>query len=496
MSALQSKQEENLKAAGETPALVGYITMAMKLNPNLERACGFAAGILSGKMGRELRRKISEGNLRLYSGISDVISNFAKKWDGACPELGRALDLIQSSTNERVQSSRARTLDRAMNLALEGARDRMRKFSSSIHLPVLLLYCMGVLVPLILVGILPVLSVMGGGLGLVQIVALYCFILPLLVYVLSRQILSKRPSGMEPPILSVEGFSPRPLLASASVAIPFLVPAFFIRDTPDVSGLAALWGVVLAVSVYFFLTSAPAFRRWKEALEMEEQLPDALIHVGNRVAEGRPAEEAFEQHSRSSGGKGLGRVLGRAAASVRVGGMGLRASLFDESRGALREVHSEVVRGVLGMLVDFMEKSTRAAGEAMLQAAEHLRKLGEVRAEMRRMMEEVVGSMRSVALFFGPLVASVTARMQGVLSSKAASATFLGSGMPPTAFFLVLAVYTVILAALLTDFSVQLEFGEDRVARRVAVASAIPVALGVFTAGSILGGQALSSLVG
>jgi len=493
---LVSKSSEDLKAAGEAPALVSYMTMAMKLSPNLERACGFAAGLLKGKMGDDLRRKISEGNLRLYSGTGEAISKFAKSWGKTCPELERSLYLIQSSANEREPSSRARTLDRALDLALEGARERLRKFATSIHLPTLLLYCMGVLMPMILVGILPVLSVTGGGIELPHIVALYCFIIPLLVYMLSRQILSKRPSSMEPPSLEVEEYSYRAILISVAVAFPFVALAVLFRASPDIAGLAALWGVTLAVSSYFYMTSARAFRSWKETTKMEEELPDALVQLGNRIGEGRPAEEAFEQFSRTSGVEGLGKVFREAATNVRLGGMGLRASHFDESRGALRHVHSNMVGGVLHMIVDFMERSTKAAGEAMLQTAEHLRRLGEVRAEMKRMMGEIVSSMRSVAIFFAPLIASVTARMQGVLASKTASSAFLGSEISPPAFLIVLGIYTLILAVLLTNYAVEIEFGEDRVAKRMAIASALPVALGVFTAGAILGGQMLTSVVG
>jgi len=496
MQLLQSKGTDDLKAAGEAPALVSYLTMAMKLSPNLERACGFAVRLLKGRMGDDLKRKISEGNLRLYSGTSEALSKFAKGWGKTCPELERAVHLVQSSASEREPSNRARTLDRALDLALEGARERLRKFSASIHTPTLLLYCMGVLMPMILVGILPVLSVTGGGIGLPQIVVLYCVVIPLLVYMLSRQILSKRPSSLDPPSVNVDEYSPKAILVSIAVAIPFVILACIFRASPEIAGLAVLWSVALAVSAYFHMTSARAFRSWTETTKMEDELPDALVQLGNRIGEGRPAEEAFEQFARTTGEKGLGSVFREAAANVRLGGMGLRASLFDESRGALAHVHSDMISGILRMLVDFMERSTKAAGDAMLQTAEHLRKLGEVRAEMKRMMGEIVSSMRSVALFFAPLIASVTAKMQGVLASKTASSAFLGSEIPPAAFLIVLGVYILILAVLLTNYVVEIEFGEDRVAKRVAIANALPVALGVFTAGAVIGGQALSSLVG
>jgi hypothetical protein len=39
------------------------------------------------------------------------------------------------------------------------------------------------------------------------------------------------------------------------------------------------------------------------------------------------------------------------------------------------------------------------------------------------------------------------------------------------------------------------ELGEDRLAKRIAIASALPVALGVFTVDAIVGGQMLGALI-
>jgi hypothetical protein len=60
----------------------------------------------------------------------------------------------------------------------------------------------------------------------------------------------------------------------------------------------------------------------------------------------------------------------------------------------------------------------------------------------------------------------------------------------------VLGIYIVLLTAILINYVVEIELGEDGLAKRMAVASALPVALGVFTAGAILGGQMLGALIG
>ena len=70
------------------------------------------------------------------------------------------------------------------------------------------------------------------------------------------------------------------------------------------------------------------------------------------------------------------------------------------------------------------------------------------------------------------------------------------TGISPPAFLFVLGAYIVILTAILINYAVEIELGDDRLAKRMAIASALPVALGVFTAGAILGGQMIGAMIG
>lgn len=473
---------------------MNYLTMAMKLNPNLERAIEFTCEQLGGEMGRDLKRRYLESRL---NGGGEVLRGFAEGWRDVCPEIERAVYLIESSVGERDAENRARTLDRALGLVLEGTRERMRKFASSIHLPTLMIYSIGVLVPLVLVALLPTFSMIGGGIGLAPVAAIYLVILPLVVYLLSCQVLSKRPNALDPTDVPTE--PPSVQLLAISVAIfsaPTAVAAFF-GFSKEISSLMVIWGAVSAVSVFLYLTSVRAFRTREEVSKMEDEFCDALVQFGNRVSEGRPAEDVFSNLKEGMKGSSLEGVFKKAASNVRFGGAGLDSSLFDEEEGALAGVNSRMISGIMDMLVSFVERSTRAAGRAVLQVADHLRRLMEIKAEIKRMLGDIVASMRSVAIFFAPLVASVTAKIQEILSTKATGGQFLGSaGIKPAEFTLVLAVYSLVLTALLMNYAVELELGRDRVVKRTVIAVSLPIALGVFTAGLALAGLALGALVG
>lgn len=471
--------------------------MAMKVTPNLERACVFASEQLGGRLGQDLRKKMSECHMRLYSSAEEALSKFSQRWGRAYPELGRAVYLIRSSVSELRKSSRERTLDRSLQLVLQGARRRVREFSSNISLPTLLIYSLGILLPLVFVVILPVLSVIELQMGLAQVAFIYCFLLPFLVWILSNNVLSRRPATYSPPNVSIEASRLHSALKAIVVLIPAPAICFWLDAPPDFKTLAVLWGIVLGLSAFLYFSSAQAYRRREEIVQMEEEFSDALVQLGNRISEERPAEEALRHVAVTMGGSKLAGVFMAAASNVSLGGMGLRAALFDETRGALRRVNSSMICGTLKMLVDLIERSTRTAGEAILQTAQHLRELKEAREEMRRSMAEVVTSMRSVAIFFAPLITSIAARLQGLLSEKVASLDlFLSAEISPPAFLFVLGLYIIILTVILINYVVEIELGDDGLTKRMAVAGALPVALGVFTAGAILGGEMVAFLLG
>jgi len=152
----------------------------------------------------------------------------------------------------------------------------------------------------------------------------------------------------------------------------------------------------------------------------------------------------------------------------------------------------------LRMLVDIVERSTKAAGDAILRMSDHLNGLKQVEADIRKSLGEVVTSMRSVALFFAPLIAAVTSRLQGVLSSKPGVVSFLkaGASTSPAAFLLALGLYVVALVVILISYATEIEFGDDRLSKRVMIARGLPVAVAVFTISALVSGQLLAAIIG
>lgn len=69
--------------------------------------------------------------------------------------------MIISASDQRNDVERTRLIDEARRISLNGLRDIGKAFSSSLNLPFLLLFGAGIMIPMVLMSVLPMLSVGG-----------------------------------------------------------------------------------------------------------------------------------------------------------------------------------------------------------------------------------------------------------------------------------------------------------------------------------------------
>lgn len=490
---------ENRQALGlgEIPRLVSYLVMTLRVNPNLERSAQFTASRVDGPLGWDLRKELWGAYLRVHESVEEALSRFARHWSERCKELKRSIYLLKTSILERDQTARLNTLDRALELSLEGMRERMKEFASGLYLPTMVIYSIGILLPLVLLAVLPALSIINFQIGATELALSYCVIIPLTVYGLGKYTLAKRPASFQPPKVPLQrGLSWNELVAGVT-AITLLTLGFWLRLPPVILALLMLWAMTICITVHLYLSSSQAYRLRLKNERAEEEFCDALVQLGNQMSQGRPAEDVFQRVAETAKGDFIAGIFRRAAANVRLGGMKLRATFFDPDEGALKEVHSPVILETLRMLLDAMEKGARTTGQTILRTAKHLKELKGVELEIRRSFGEITSSMHSVALFFAPMVAAVTARLQELLTTKASGTPFLGGASIPFAALLgVLGFYVIVLTSVLISYSIEIERGNDEVLKHFAIARALPAAMGVFTLGIIISGQVLSFMLG
>lgn len=491
-------ESERAKGLGGIPKLISYLTISLKIKPNLERAIKFSVERLEGSLGKSFRKEIWKEYIESSSGIDKVLTKFGEYWGKESKELKRSMDLIKSSVRNGDSKTRDQILEQALKTSFEGTKNKMESFAAGLKLPTTVIYGVGILLPLVLLAVLPVVSSTGLQIGGGELALIYCILLPITIYVLEKYILSKRPTAFSTP--EIPSLENKQTAAVASIPIAALPPTttYILQLHPTIQALSIIWSISLSTATFCYLSSYKTYETRKMNKELEDEFCDALTQLGSQLEGNRPAENAFRTTAETTEGSRMSEILRKTSANLEAGGMSIRSAFFDSEQGSLKDVHSKPIRHTFRMITDLLNRSTKATGEAVLHISEHMKRLRKVEEQIRRALQEVVSSMKSVALFFGPLVASVTVQLQQLLSEKTSGMPLFGSNVQISSpiFTSVLGFYVIAITILLTSYTVEIEIGNDGLTKKMELSRSLPTAIIVYTFGLLLGGQMLSILIG
>ncbi|MEM2282394.1 MAG: type II secretion system F family protein [Candidatus Hadarchaeales archaeon] len=470
---LREAELRNQLSASANKFLI-YLALSLRLSPNFERAVTLAVEHSDEELSRELAPYLRKAILGRTT-FEKALREFSKKW--GLKRFERAVELMRCSVE--AGEERKKMLEEVIDRVLEETKAELLSFSTWLYTPSLILYSIGILLPLALLPALPVLSALGLSLGTAGVIGFLGASL-LLTHLLAQFLLSKHPlPPKEEPLPAEHRLLP--------LCLTLGFPCIWLRGETLVWFL--LWNPTLFLSLFLWLASRKSFRRREEALEMEKELPDLLRRIGTGMLRGKPVEEML---GNLSGGE-LSRILRRGSTNLRLGNMGLYWSLFDPTKGVLAEICSERVRENLHLAVSVAERSTLEAGQALVKLSEHLRDLEKVEAEGKRLLSGITASMRSLSLLFGPAILSVTSRMLFLLQRGGSG--LLAFSLNPSLLLLALGIYCLGLVWVCSVFCCRLENGRNQAIEHHLLAQALPASLLVFTIFSLFGKQLVNTLL-
>lgn len=446
-------------AAGASPELVAYAVLQAQLTPSLERAARFASDQAGGELGRSLGRWTTGATTG-----REGWERFASEWSALDESLPRAVSLLVAGV-ESTPPARGALLDRALETVLAGSRERVASFASAVRAPATGIYAFGVLLPLAMVGLLPVAASAGVGVSPAAIAVLYDGIIPLGLLGASAWLAVRRPPVSRPPSGIDAVRSPRSarntIAIAAGVGVATAAVARFVVPVWTIWVLVP--GVSIGIALVYWFDPVRERRRTVETIETG--VPDAVTLVGHRLAAGDPLESAVTVVG--------DRLSGETAEVFRAGTSihhRLRVTIdeaFTGPVGALSDYASPRTETAIALIVAAARNGT-AGGETLVTVSTYLRELDDVEREARRELARTTDTLRQTALVFGPAIAGVTVALATGMGSlgdtgQAVSIPALGS---------VVGVYVLMLAVVLPALSVVLERGLDGalVGYRVGVA--------------------------
>lgn len=621
---IKAARVEQVRALTYVPEILGYMVMSMKLVPNLEKAIEFAAKHGRGKIAEDLRKLIWEVEIGVYTTLSEALDTLAYRWGNFSDEFKHALMMVRASVIENTEAKRYAILDKTMADVLESIKEKMEQYARDLSQPSIMLFYVGVLLPLILIIILPVGSSFSGA-PLANPVVLglaYLVIIPLVTIIFARNLVMRRPPTYEPPdipdsfpglppkgtmrfgrgllniklvviaviicglVVSVfvhfEGLPPKSLMkegapqflrydltreeileseskpqnyfsigngvryreflaqgyipAKAEEAARLEETLYFMQAEHDDTPYNLIFGTLITLSlaafVYLHYSNSEKRKVQLEVMVMETEFKDSLYVLASRMGENKPVEEALK-HTCSflPNFKISEKVFGKTVDNITLLAMPLEAAVFDPVYGSLKDNPSSVIRGSMRLLVDSVQLGVNVAARTMISLSMQLGNSQKVANNLRVLVSDTTGMMRTMTVFIAPIVLGLTTSLQRIvvitLSSIASSgametpaATNLSEyaikGMPsftqfnvssfiktdamlsmatPAQFTIIVALYIVELVIIMSYFTTRIE-EDNSLLVKMNIAYALPVAMVIFVVSMIVSSALVGGFMG
>jgi len=520
----QAKQRA-LTSLGAAPHIIAQLSISLKQNPNLESALAFVAKYGEGEIANDIRRLL----WRVWAGkipnTLDALPKLANKWGKWSEGFQRSIYMIMSSFHERNPKMKAGSLDRAVDAMLNDILTKMREYTLALHIPTLVLFSFGIIMPLMVIALFPLLGFFGIPMGL-ESITLFLFASLLGTYLYSNSILGKRPVTFILPDIGTD--VPKGYLKLGSLTVPALpfcaavalivsAPGLFyllsLSQTVHLQGVFAsavgfintlpiILGVGGALALYYWGTNHLKTEERKRIKQIDAALPDALYYIRNVLSEGRPMEEALEFAGSMMGKGPLAAQLKAAAALLKRRHITTESVLTGPDSPFERK--SKLLQSTLFMLTAGLRGGIVSAAQTCNIMHKYMRRIAKLERSLVDMLSRNLSMMRLTAMIFAPLVGAVIVVLFALIvkgmSGAAERTNIMGFGpmsamttpsIPTPVLQLVLGLYVVGLNFVLIRYVTTVEHGSDSVMFGMDLSTSLAASLVIFTATLIALGSLL-----
>ncbi len=546
-----------MKASNQMVLCIFYIVTYMRHTSNLERAISFASEHLTPPLGLDMKKIIWDVETQKFKSVKESVDAYLLSWREFNKEFVEAFHLIESSLYEGSEERRVSLLDKGLEVILEQTYEKMLHYAQNLKAPITTLHMLGVVLPILGLVILPLIVSFMGEVSWIHIAALYNIGLPIIVYSISRNILSKRPTGygdadisdLNPELKKYKNLTvkfgkrlvvvPTGLITGIVGFLLFLValsPMIVHKISPDFDfcitsdfeigcpsidasegkkGVSALYllnyrqsdaskelvgpfglgaailsvffvlALAYGIGLYFKLRSKSIIEIRDKTRKLEDEFSSALFQLGNRLADGIPAEIALEKVGVDMEETVSGEFFMIAASNIRRLGMGLREAIFSPKVGAIVYFPSAVIQSSMKVFTEGIKKGPKIASQALLNISRYIKEIHRVNERLKDLLADIIADIKSQINFLTPVIAGIvigitsmityiigelSVQIKSVKGGGAVPSGFLGQmdalgigdTIPTYYFQLVVGVYVFQIIYILTIMENGIENGQDK----------------------------------
>ncbi|MEX0932661.1 MAG: hypothetical protein WDZ77_00995 [Candidatus Pacearchaeota archaeon] len=460
-----------LKASSQMVPAILYIVVYMRHTPNLEKAIAFAAQHLQYPLSLDLKKVFYDVEIARFSTIKESLDNYLQIWKEDGSEFIESFHLIESSLFEASNEKRITTLEKALQVILDGVYDKMLKFTHDVRSPLVNVYMLAVVLPVLGIALLPLASALVGDyLKWYHVFILYTLILPFMSFYLTDKIMLSRPGGygetsfLERNPLYSKYKSNKAYITGFAILIPFLIIGFlplifqytflptllgierdisyaqiglgffgdggifgFMQGTDGFTGPFGIGALILSmfvplgIALFFSIAykgkTKDLIVEREKTKQLEDEFNNSLFQLGNRLGNGLPPEVAFGKVAESSRSLVTEEFFRRVNYNIRQNGMNVESAIFDSRRGALNFYPSELIATSMRILVESSKKGLRIAALSLMSISEYVKNIKKITNRLRDILAEVISDMKSNMTFLAPLLSGIVIGLAAMITS-------------------------------------------------------------------------------
>lgn len=444
----------------EAPDVIGRITAVLENGGSIESSFRDVASNGPKHSSGLFRKIVEDADLRVEADMKLSASRLISSLPENCSAYAMSLRMAMSASDTADADEKSRILKEASEIALNGLREEGKTFCSSLNTPCMVVFGLGIMVPLVLMSVMPMMNMSGmfgkSAMDTDMLVVLTLVLIPGIVLSVILGISEKNP-------LKTESKSKNGVHVASLFAF---VPIFFVyynlyREFLPSFCIAVVNGAILSLA--FTLNRDMEGRR---NAKLEKKLQDAVFEIGNRLLTGESFESAvFETIVSRKDCEKLA-VLFRNELDL------CRGDVESAIRSVFAPVSEEITEAFVNIR-GISVKDPRDAGKLAISLGRQMKDRDSLRKSIRNELKSMTDTMFGTAAVFAPLVlglsVSMLKPMEGLVANTDASVTSS-----------ILAVYLVELCGLIALMLSFLEgncSGRDIVHRYAMLA---PISVAVF----------------
>ena len=463
-----------LKASSQMVPAILYVVVYMRHTPNLEKAIEFASEHLPYPLALDFKKIFYNVAVGKFSTIKDSLDDYLEGWRDYSTEFIEAFHLIESSLYEPDRARRVATLEKSIQVVLDGVYEKMLKFTHDVKAPMTNVYMLAIMLPVLGIALIPLASAMVQGMiKWTHIFVLYTLIIPFLAMFMLNKILLMRPGGygetayLEKNPLYSQYKSKGPYVAAFLICLPLFIlgllplifqythipdmlglqhdytfgelglkigvisdiKIFYFKDGPNGTIVGPFGAMALILSLFFPLGLGLFFsiaykdktiniiEERNKTKKLEAEFNNSLFQIGNRLGDGVPPELIFGKVAESSKGLVAGEFFRKVNYNIQQMGMSVEKAIFDSRRGVILFYPSDLIATSMRVLIESSKKGLKIAAVSLMSISEYVKNIQKITERLKDILAEIVSEMKSNMTFLAPLLSGIVVGLSLMISA-------------------------------------------------------------------------------